>query len=194
MTKRREWINGTDWDFISDKDDILLEELTVPGSDVTCVRARMVLKNVNYDKLLQELYNPTYEQRVQVYDELLAHNVTNEIDRKIVVAHSHYKAPFPVTNRDFLALRTYQEKEEGTHLIAVQSINDKEIPHESGSVRGTSNCGVLLVPNYAGVKGDVLCVTVDHIDPKGSVPNFVIRMYKQKASDRLVRMQTVYGL
>lgn len=191
LEDRMTWIQQDDWTLISDEDGVLLEEKEISGSSTTCIRARMILHHIDFEKMFQEQYNPTFEQRVKVYDELLAHKNVKEIKENLVVGHSHYKAPFSVTNRDFLALRTYQICVDDSHLIAIQSINDEEIPFEDRFVRGVSNCGIFLVPNYND-KDSVLCITVDHVDPKGSVPSFVINMYKKKAKERLLKMQEVY--
>ena len=41
--------------------------------------------------------------------------------------------------------------------------------------------------------GEYKIVLVDHVDPRGAVPGFVINLFKKKAAEAIIKLQNVYG-
>lgn len=178
-----------EWIFMSDEDDILLEEFDSSESGIVCVRASVVLDNPDLERLLQDQFNPTANTRRQVYQELIDHKVIKQIDDNIVLSYSRYKSPTMVTNRDFICLWSRKKIKENW-LFSVESINFEEQPFCSDYVRATTSCGSMIEP-----LGDnkYKLTMIEHIDPRGWVPAFVTNLFKGKVAERVKLMREVYG-
>jgi hypothetical protein len=67
-------------------------------------------------------------------------------------------------------------------LIGIQSINDQSYPFDTNSVRGVSHSGILIEPFS---ETQLKVVSVDHLDPKGWVPSYMVNLYTSTAGDWL---------
>lgn len=187
LETRYRWLKqGKTWTVFYDEDNILVEERPVRDSSITMIRATTVLKNVDIEKILNWVYKSTYEEKRVLSDDINSHNVEKVINENVRVGKSVYNGKMGVSNREFLTLRTYKKLDAKNYIVAIQSINVESIPFGEGVVRGSSNCGTFLelLDN-----GDVKIITVDHIDPRGWVPSFVVNAYKKKAVERLQKLQ-----
>jgi len=171
---------------------VCIEEKSVDGSDITSIRTRTTLENVSIEEIVKCIHSPTFDERKQVYDKLIFHEVVKEITPDIVVTRSRFSAPFPVTDREFLTMRSMKKLEDGSYVVSVRSINDESVPFDENYVRGESNSDIYIFP-VDGTKNNVGIISVDNIDPKGWVPTFVVNSHKSSAGDWLIKMQEIYG-
>lgn len=42
-------------------------------------------------------------------------------------------------------------------------------------------------------EGEYKIVLVDHVDPRGRVPGWIVNMFKKKAAEAIIKIQTIYG-
>jgi len=180
------------WTVVLEKEGALIEEKKIPGSDLTAIRTSIVLKGItDINKVIKCVHSPTFEERKQVYEKLSGHDLVEVISEEIVVTHSKFSAPMGITGRDFLTVRSKRQLIDGTFVVAVRSINRKDVPYNSNYVRGVSNSDIYIFP--ISESNDVRIVAFDHIDPKGWMPTYVVNQFKSSAGDWLINMQKVYG-
>jgi len=192
MAQRIEWFNGkyeTGWAPFFENQNIKIEQLQLVGSDIHVVRCTATLKNVDINNIVKYFYNAELAEKKVVDPDIKYHKVVKQIDENIHISHSQYDTPFPISNREFVAIRNVQQVD-NMFVISIQSINYNDVPFTKGFVRGSSNCGTLLMPIEGST--DVKIITVDHIDPKGWIPTAVINKYKMKTATRIERIQNAY--
>jgi hypothetical protein len=183
-------VTSKGWTKLVYENRVLVEEKPIENSAITSVRTSMTLKNVDYNKIVDVIYSPTFEERKQLYKDLLDHTLIEKLSDTTQIAMSKFQAPTMVTNREFLAFRCIRKIDDNNTIIAVRSINMESIPFTTGFERGTSNSNIHIQIN----EDSTVCVTsVDHIDPKGWIPSSVINSYKEKAGNWLVNLQRTYA-
>ncbi len=181
------------WDKYKFAERVLLEEKYVKGSDIPVVRISSVLENVDLHQIVQYFYAPSFEERKQVYKELLAHVVIDKITDNIHVAYSKFKIPVPfISDRDFISLRMVWELEDGSFIICVSSINREDVPFYPKYVRGSSH-SYIHCKKVEGRSNCVKVVSVDHINPRGWIPIPIVNFFKGESHQWLVRLQEIYG-
>merc|ERR1712232_1385016 len=138
--------------------------------------------------MFESFTNGGLEERKKISPEIIEHEVIRIVDEdtKTYLSYSQFSTPMGVSNRDFLTLRSQIELENGSTLIVSQSVNYKDTPFKPSVIRGVTRNGRLFVPQP---NGDVLVTLVDHVDPKGSVPAFVINLFKKKAAEAILKLQ-----
>mmetsp|Transcript_32165 Transcript_32165/g.54975 ORF Transcript_32165/g.54975 Transcript_32165/m.54975 type:complete len:231 (-) Transcript_32165:57-749(-) len=190
---RLAWINGIDgWSHFANHEGIDIDQLQLPNSPIHVVRAVGVLKNVDVHKMFESFANGGLEERQKVSPDILQHEVIEKVngDETTYLSYSRFKTPMGISNRDFLTLRSQLHLDDGSTLIVSQSVNSKKKPFDSATVRGVTRNARLFEPI-----SDTECkvTLVDHVDPKGHVPAFVINLFKKKAAEAIVKLQNIYG-
>ncbi len=163
----------------------------MPGSDINAIRTSCVLRNVNIHKVIKCIFAPSFEERKAIYDKLVSYESIEDVRPEIVVARSRFSAPFGITPREFLMMRSLGQLEDSTYVISVRSINRQDVPFDPNYVRGVSNSDIYLFP--IDETRDVRVVSCDFVDPRGWIPTYVVNGYKQDAGDWLIKLQEVYG-
>lgn len=181
--------NSNEWSLVKkyENPDILIEQQAVPNSNVTMIRVTSYVNLTHtktFDSILQRIYDPTFEQRKELVDSIVAYEKYKTITNTINIAKTEAKCP-PITNRVFVALRTYKQTSTGGYLIGIQSINDESQYFDDNYIRGVSNCGISLEPISAD---QIKIVSVDHIDPKGWVPTMLTNSFKETAGDWIKKL------
>lgn len=190
IDNRMKWIKDKDnWELLINEDGITVHQRQVNGSPIHMIKATTILHNVDINNILNWLYKATLDEKRLIIDDVIDHEIVQNINNNIHVSRSRYSTPVGISNREFLALRVSHMRSDTTYLVGIQSINKKDIPFDNDYVRGISNCATLLED-----LGDntVKITSIDHIDPKGWIPAFVINAYKRKAKERLEKIQKVF--
>jgi hypothetical protein len=178
------------WVLYGEYDGSIIEVHKVEGSDIKAVRATRVISDINFDEVVDYMFNQTYEKRKILYEELEEYNIVKTFDNTLHIAYTRFKSPFfAVAGRDFLALRHLCDIADGK-LIVVRSVNMESYPHDSKAVRGISNCSTYV--QKVG-NNQIKIITIDYIDPKGSVPSWIINSYVKKAGKRLWGIEELFG-
>lgn len=113
------------------------------------------------------------------------YDLVEEIDKNTHLLHYVYTAPFPVTTRDFCAFR-YVYQTDNTYLICGVSTENPAIPPLKDYVRGE-----IFISGYTfedTEDGRCKITSLNHVDPKGWIPSFVVNMAKNKQLTKLLQM------
>jgi len=179
------------WQPFHEEEGVVIHEKTLPDSSIQIIKAIGTLKGVDLEQLWRALYNAPLEEKKKISDDILSHKVLKEIDDNVHVSYTQYNASTGISGREFVQVRAHRKLEDGSHLLTVTSINYKDQPFGEGFVRGIVRSGSLYTP-IPGTN-NVSVVNVDHIDPKGWIPQVVVNAFKKKASQRILKLQRVYG-
>jgi len=102
------------------------------------------------------------------------------------VLHFQFKAPFPVTNRDFCLFGVVKKFEDNSFVQVSDSIQHAAVPEEHGFVRGVlRSSGYLARP---GENGTTKVFYIVQIDPMGKIPKAIINM---TANDRPLSLKAI---
>lgn len=122
----------------------------------------------------------------QLWDPQVAkYDIVEAIDENTHLLHYVYSAPFPVTSRDFCALR-YLSKGPDAYVICAVSTEHPAIPPSKDYVRGE-----IFISGYAfedTKEGKCKVTSLTHVDPKGWIPGFVVNMAKHKQLVKLLQI------
>jgi len=194
---RQEWLEGTEadgWKKFGAVDGITIEELPIAGSSVHVVRARGILSGVDLEKIFDDFTNGGLEERRQISADILSHEMIYQMEDHVdvYISYSSFSTPMGVSNRDFLTLRNLYRQDDGKYLIVSQSINYEAKPFQAGNVRATTRNARLFEP-IEGEERKYKVTLVDHVDPRGNVPGFVVNMFKKRAAEAIIKLQKAYG-
>ncbi|ELP88403.1 hypothetical protein EIN_229260 [Entamoeba invadens IP1] len=141
-------------------------------------------------KVFEFLKTSTFEQQ-KVYDtDLLAFEKSEVFPEDgCEVSRVCYKAPWPVTSREFVSVQNYFEKD-GAYYFLQESINYPTKWNEANKnfVRGYKKSGLKMLPK--GDHVDVWRIVV--LDPRGSIPGWVVSVAKKDDAGRLFAMKTYF--
>ena len=87
-------------------------------------------------------------------------------------------------------MRSIKRFNDGSCIIAIRSINDKNIPFDEKFVRGTCNYDVYVFPIKDSNDVGIICVS--NINPMGWIPAYVINNFKNDSANWLLNMQKLY--
>lgn len=191
---RLDWMNGTaddGWNDYATIDDVKIEVLTIPDSAIYVVRANGILKNVNMDAVFDAYLHGGMEERRKVNNDIASHEMLFQVEtnEECYVTYDSFNTPVGIANREFVCLRNKEQNPDGSHFVVVQSINWEPKPVQSGHVRGTMRSGRLFKPLE---DGNWHMTIVDHVEPRGKIPSFVVNMFIKKAAEIFRKMEKVY--
>lgn len=171
-------LNSDGWEIVSKPqnfDDVMSEKKYIDDSGVAMMRVSGFAKLKNgqtIHTLANELFNPTDESQKRLFDNILMYEKINSITDNIIVSKIIGQVT-GISNREFISLRTMKYTDD-KYIIAIQSINDENHPFDDNCVRGIITSGIelsLLTDNIVEIK------SIEHIDPKGWIPNMVVNAF-----------------
>jgi len=111
------------------------------------------------------------------------HKVIKSEPLLIEVCATKHSAPFPIATREFVTVRGLKVLEDGTHMQVQTSINSSEFKTDPSIVRGTNVFSGWEVKPTGDGKLKVIRIT--SIDAKGTIPLWVVALYKTKAAQNI---------
>ena len=193
-------LSSPDWEYLGDPDDIHCYKRTLEnGINMT---KGVGLINKSAEEIRSLLW--TYNRKKEWDDSLEEIYVISQFSEDFRLIYQRFSAPWPVSGRDFVFATKYYSTEQGI-LIIGQSI-DANIPIKDGIVRGEEDPFANSPPEI--VRGEVICsayllkplsntsteVTyMVAIDPKGSIPTFIVNSVGKKQCLIVNKLKVVLG-
>lgn len=192
--------SDNNWQTIHKQDNLTIEEMYEPNCPIPIIRSTTTInisdlknstKNSVPGDLVKFIHNATFEEKKNVYDDLVDHHVIQNINDSLHIARSRFKTMPCISWREFLTLRDYRKNydnnENDEHIMIVQSVTLDSSPVGKNYVRGISNCSAIVRP-ITDDKSVYMVRTVDHILPCGWIPNFAVNAYKTKVGFKLLKL------
>jgi len=183
---------GTDqgWKlFTTEYPNIQSYEKLTDESPIKIIKATGKL-NCSAEKIFHKIWDQTYEEKKKTDDSLLKDAVLEKIDDHTIITYQSYKAPWPVSSRDFLFLRSKVVEDGNIYQV------DVSIEHNSKPVETTTKNGFvrakLIVSGYVYVpKGDNECEATHIVlmDPCGNIPSFLVNSNTAKIPKKIKEFQ-----
>ncbi len=191
LDKVEEYVNSGGWKLLfPNVNGVRIEEKRRDNSGYTAIKTQKTLENVDVDRVIKCLFNPTFEERKRIYPDIYHHINTNKVGDNIVVSVTKFRTPPVIWDREFLGARFLRQKPDGNCLISVIPIN-KEGYHDSKCVRGVASSDISV---HRLGENSVHVTSVNWIDPKGWVTPEIVQRYKEKSGDWLVQLEQAYRL
>eukprot|EP01104_Vermistella_antarctica_P010503 TRINITY_DN2809_c1_g1_i1.p1 TRINITY_DN2809_c1_g1~~TRINITY_DN2809_c1_g1_i1.p1 ORF type:complete len:232 (-),score=57.03 TRINITY_DN2809_c1_g1_i1:151-846(-) len=184
-------LNDDGWSTIplEDMEDLELFERADLGGSINAIRVVALMPGSQQECFA--LNRETDLERVHKWDaDVIETKIHKQISENVEVMYSTHNAPFPVTNRSFVYLRSKRVDEDGAIFSTSISINDDEYPVDSNFVRGVNQSQWCFLPVEGNDKQCKL-IRVVAIDPKGSIPTWIVNSHKKKGADLLVTLRKV---
>jgi len=155
-------------------------------SGVKCVMAKGAV-NMSAQRLFEIIWGQTEEEKKKDDDSLISDIIISDHGTS-VIRYQSYKCPFPISNRDFLFLRTRREVGGVFYQIDKSYVFD-EVPKKSGFVRGEVVVGAYI---YEPIDENSCNVTyITQVDPCGNLPKFFVNMNVSKVPNRIVDFRKI---
>jgi len=181
------------WEYVTDVDGCQMHRRKSDSDDpIYCVRTSATFP-FSAKQIFDFVWDVTnrnkwdeYFKEVRVIEELPA----NDPIKVAQVAYQSFAAPFPVYHRDFVLVRGYKIEEDGSYVTSAKSTTHPSIPAECPShVRGEVVVdGFWMVPDPANPEGSTNLKYIAHVDPKGSIPYFVINLANRKVPSTMAAL------
>mmetsp|Transcript_2588 Transcript_2588/g.5868 ORF Transcript_2588/g.5868 Transcript_2588/m.5868 type:complete len:202 (-) Transcript_2588:21-626(-) len=162
------------WEFVSDTNDVISSRKPAP-SGYYYIRGQGEI-SASVERILAVLKDSSQKPN---YDKMTLH----EFSESLKINHHQYKAPWPVSNRDFVFAVDERRLDDGGFVIVGKSVELPTFPPQSGVVRGEMDFGGFILRPIEGGKTRVTYIV--HVDPKGSVPTMVVN-YTQTEQSQVV--------
>jgi|AntRauTorckE6833_2_1112554.scaffolds.fasta_scaffold07579_2 hypothetical protein len=184
--------NSNGWDLIDKKNNIILEKKSINGSNIDIVKSTLIIEEIDIDELAKFYIYPTFEQRKSIYHNLLSNNIIeNNEQSNFNITYSQFEGEFGVDPREFITIKSIKKFDNG-YMITSCSINYEDIPFNNNFIRGVNKSGIILIPAIINNKHIIKLTSIDHIDPKGNIPSFVVNIAHGKMMEKLIEMNHIF--
>jgi len=163
---------------------IRLLDKTQPGSPVNIIKTEGIL-DCSPSELIEAVGTNDLSLRRQWDRDLKVYDIIEDITPEISVLYQVYNAPFPVQDRDFVAIKAKKLLPDGTWVTYGTTINHDKKPPVETCVRAVGMSALFIRP-IPGMLYKCMTVRIARLDPMGMIPKFVINMSKKKAAVSVV--------
>ena len=161
--------------------DIKAWKRSLPGKSVEVVKATGVVDGVQPGELNDKVFNQPYEEKKKADDSFIAEELLETVDDNSKILYQAYSAPWPVSNRDLVLLRSKWE-EDGVHYQVDISTKHASKPDPVGSnVRADLIGCYRYAPHDKGTEATYMVF----MDPMGNIPGFVVNANVGKVPARV---------
>eukprot|EP01101_Sappina_pedata_P009923 TRINITY_DN612_c0_g1_i1.p1 TRINITY_DN612_c0_g1~~TRINITY_DN612_c0_g1_i1.p1 ORF type:complete len:234 (+),score=114.72 TRINITY_DN612_c0_g1_i1:74-775(+) len=176
--------NDETWNLIDEEQGISLFDKIIPDSPAHLTRAVGEF-NAPVD-VIAKLVAETNVIARNVWDtEIVVYNVIKSFNENYSLILQGFRAPFPVSSRDFSAVRC--KKVIGDRIIICgTSVITDEIPEVEGYVRGDVLVSGFLIEPVVGKPGVSRVIGVTQLDPKGWIPTAAVNSTKRRHLERFL--------
>jgi len=173
------------WSSCLDQPKLKVWDQKAKDSAINIVKLWAQFDDVSAVELYDVLHDPEYRA---VWDENMIEGFNIEqLDKFNDVGYYSAKAPYPLSNRDFLNQRSWRVREDKEYLIMNHSIFHAKCPEKKGFVRANSILTGYLV--RVRPEGGCTLTYLTQTDPKGSIPsmlsNWATKTFAPKIIDKL---------
>ena len=178
-------MNDQSWQDIGDSDDCQCFMRTL-DSGINMFKSIGIIRK-SPEEIRDLLW--TYSRKKE-WDESLDHiYVVHQFSDDFRIIYQRFTAPWPVSNRDFVFATRYQNIDGGI-LIIGQSV-EAGVAEVEGVVRGEVICSAYLLKVVSPGVTEVTYMA--GVDPKGSIPTFVVNASGKKQCLIVSKLRGVIG-
>jgi len=168
-----EYEKDAGWDFFKDENGIRIDIKDSPDNPIRSFRGAGI---VNATAEVIRLHLVQIDLRPYWDAAFLGGNYHMEVCDNVRLVYYSFKAPWPVTNRDFFVCAGEKITDDGKVLSAVSSIERPDCPEKDGYVRGILGpSGFVVKPLDNDDEGKPRCMVtyMAQVNPMGWIPTLV---------------------
>jgi len=160
----------------------------ITGSGIRAVKVSGIIKTPP-QSLFNFFYSMTDKTKQEYDTNLIDCTTVREVTKEIKVQRLRYSAPFPIYPREFVVLRV-DKQINGSYYLFSSSISYDACPATTQFVRGVMRVsGLIMQPNENGT----LLTKIVQIDPRGSIPAFVVNLVGYKQAEFYVTLNSLFS-
>jgi len=189
--------SAIDWQVISYEDtgfdglsDIELWERDLEGTPVRAGKASGTLP-IAPKTIFEKIWEFDVEWMKTIDSNLATYTKILQVGSDVQLVRSRMFAPMPLSHREFVAVRTRKTINDNVYIIASVSVNypsgDKD--SDPSCVRGVAHLNGFIFRPVEGNPNQTKLTRIVQVDPKGSVPLFVVDMMKRKAAEFVAKLR-----
>jgi len=181
--------NDDSWTMLDERDGLWFSEKVDPSNPANLIRVMGEIE-ADWETLFTIVQETRLEKRNEWDPEIIMYEVLAKITENIEVIHQGFRAPFPVTCRDFVAIRC-RKLETDRKLIFGTSIRHDSGPERTDFVRGAAPISGFLFERLPDKPKFTRVIHIVQIDPRGWIPASVVNFSKAKTLERIVSLRNV---
>jgi hypothetical protein len=175
------------WEFVSDTNDVISSRKPA-ASGYYYIRGQGEV-NVPMEAIVALLKDTT--QKAKFDSMFLEGRTLHEFSENLKISYQQFKAPWPVSNRDFVFAVGERRLDDGAFVIVGKSIELATFPAQSGVVRADMDFGGYVLRPKGEAKTQMSYLF--HIDPRGSVPTMVVNYTQTEQTQVVHRIRVLLG-
>jgi len=141
------------------------------------------------EKLVGLAVSKNLDEAKRLEADALVYDLIKSVPGNIEVVYTAQNLPFPLSSREALHCRIAKTETNGAINVASTSINDPNVKIGEGRVRS-----VIIISGWSflPIEGGKTKVTrLVQLDPKGSIPTFVVNAYISKVGTSLANLRAL---
>jgi len=168
--------------------NIKIQTKVIEGSAVQAARSTATF-DVTPDKIVSFVLAKNLDESKRLEADAIVYDVIKTVPGGIEVVYTAQNLPFPLAAREALHCRIHKPGDNGAIFLASTSINDPNVKLGEGRVRSVVTIsGWSFIP----IEGGKTAVTrLVQLDPKGSIPTFVVNAYISKVGTSLANLRAL---
>jgi len=161
--------------------DIQLSERQTEGSPFMTIKVIGTIPASPTDLLA--ILSITDVETLKKWDvDLISYKIHAKLAEDLLITYATYHTPYPITHRNFVTVKGLKRLPNGTIIYGSSSVNHTDYPVDTNYVRGLVNLSLYVIQPVEGNPKASQLIRIASIDPKGSIPAFVVNMFKTKAA------------
>ena len=157
------------WKDWKDKSGVVMHRKSVPGTSLKALRIHFAM-NATPEDVVASLRDQGLRSKWDT--RFMGSEIIEELGKGTAVVRDMIKAPSVISNRDVLVVRHDIRREDGSILLLARSVEREDCPPVKGFVR--SHLWMQIFDIQPTKDGKVSVTVAAHMDPKGSIPKWVV--------------------
>jgi len=189
--KAKDLLQRDDWSLRKeDRNGAVMSELQVEGEPIKCLKVMGFIPEVAPKDLALSLWDFGEEEWKKMETTVKSFEVVQFVEgigTKAKVCYQVNSLPWPLSDRDTVALWTMFEEEDSYYFVST-SVRHPEKPETSNRVRNTLILGLYLVePGDGGTE----VVRMIHINPNGNLPSALVNKGNERVYDMIKNLAEI---
>jgi len=167
-----------------------MSEIIVDGEPIKCLKVMGFIPDVEPKDLALSIWDfaePEWKKMENTVKSFTVVEYVDGIGTKAKVCYQVNSLPWPISDRDTVALWTMFEEDDKYYFVAT-SVTHPDKPENSKLVRNTLVLGLYMIePGDGGTE----VTRMIHINPNGSLPNAIVNKANERVYDMIKNLAEI---
>jgi len=191
LNRAKDLLERDDWNLKKEEQTgVVMSDVTVEGEPIRCMKVMGFIPNVDAKELALAMWNFAEPEWKKMENTVKSFEVVEYLDgigSKAKVCYQVNSLPWPMSDRDTVALWTMFEENDKYYFVSTSVIHASK-PETSKFVRNTLVLGLYLIePAENGTEVTRLI----HINPNGNLPTAVVNKGNERVYDMIKNLAEI---